>query len=241
MAAAFRPQPQPPQLSPWPDDPHGQERAELTALSLDYGKQAIMARDSGRTEAAREWRARQVQVETALAKLPPAPQETYVREALEEGDSKAVDLLFDPKRKDDSCWEDPRVQADAAVLVAKVNRSAKTRIRLPMEESPFGAILPSRPENMVEVPVPADVAERFKRLVYSTGEGADPEKIFRRSWSALRGLGYAALAKRAFEGGEQSEGREKSPEQETYKEYAARMNKKDQKRRRPFVFPKPRR
>lgn len=245
VAAALKPSPGPPPLVPYGDDPHRTEREAIKARILDYDGKAKAARERGETrECYREvdYRERIASEQKSLDKLPPEPAVIHAQEMREKLESGAVDLLFDPKLKDDSLWLDERMGHDAPVLVAEANERARTTLRLPLEDSPYGNVLPVRPENMCRVELSEDDMRRFKLPAYHSGGPQDADSVFRRSWAALHKLGFASMAKRAFEPAQEEEEepkpREKTPDLEhmTNKQYMDFMNARDDERcgRKPF-------
>jgi hypothetical protein len=244
VAKALRPAPEL-RLTPFEDDQFAGQRREIGERIHDLRLKAMEAKRRSETKQGfteKDFDERADAWVRALDKLPPRPSEVYAEEQRERFDSGSVDLLYDEKLRGSPQWDDPRLAADAPVLVAKVNEVAKTTLRLPLEQTPFGEITPCRPENMCTVELSPAAMERWKALVYRSGDAQDADSIFRRSWAALHRLGFASSARRAFppseaeEGGGPEEPKKEKPgrslESMSFKQYESYMNKREQDAKR---------
>lgn len=232
--------PKPPAATPFPDDPHRHEREELARQSLEYGQEAYRAEDTGRSDEARRWRERQRQVEKEIERLPEAP-EIQFRKMVEDGQwFVGAEGLLDEKNADnEQFWNDPRILHDAPLAVVQANKRSRNGFLLLPEEigAAFGNLAPCKPSSMVQFKLPPDVAESFKKEVYSSGGSDDPDAVLRKSWAVLHKLGYAGTGTRAFEPKAESGDREKSPDAMSFVEFC-RWREEGEKPRTPFVFPR---
>lgn len=232
-------------IGPIPDDPFRAQRAELEEKSKQFGKEAIKQKERGNLHdpvtGFFAQRQRQAQYEDALAKLPPKPEQQFAEDAIDQIDFNSISQLWNKELADDPSWLSPRMQNDAGVVLARANsRNRNGIIALPSELSPCGNVAPIHPRNMLQIQLPAAQFENFKSMVYGCGGDDHPQEVFRRSWKALRRLGFANNAIPAHEGKprKKADEPEADPEKMTFKEFC-KWREGQEPKRSGFVFPKP--
>ncbi len=208
------------------DDDFGRVREELIEEMQTHERNLAQAELAGDTERAQRERDRLTLSSKSLNELPETPEVSYQRDSWNTLRGKSVDKLFDPSMRNDPMFNGPGLQHDAAVLVADFNKIAKGKIALPLESSPFGDILPVKPQNMVRLDLSKSQMKDFQETVYSAG--GSPDDILKASWQWVRNAGLETSAvgqvdkERDFlkaETGEITIDQGKSPKDMTQKQY----------------------
>ena len=222
-------QPQEPGLTPYADDPYGSQRRELESRVADSERKAETAKAKGETREGfteQDHRDRAAQYFKDLEKLPPPTAQIFEQKQRMAQDEQAVSLTCDPTLADDDNWSNPRVQNDAAVLIAKTNREGRV-IRLPQEDSPWGNLLPAEPKNMVVFDLPERQLEAVQRELAGLGSKT-PDEEMRTTWAILRRHGFASFGRRAVEENvlpeEEAPKPTRNPDKMTQKEFEAWRN-----------------
>jgi hypothetical protein len=205
-------------------------------------KEEAKAKLDGDENRARDWKQRSKWGVDEIERLGKSEAEKYAEEVHADVDLRSINLLFDKNKVDDKMWDTPKMQHDAGIVINRHNeRNKQGLIALPLEAAAWGDVLPVHPKNMCQIQLPPQAFESFKNLVYHSGGENTPAEVFKRSWKALRRLGYAGTAKPAFEAKkkQKSDEPETDPEKMTQKEYEAWRTKSEKKTTR-VMFPKKR-
>jgi len=236
---ATRPKPQAPSLSPFPDDEHWKERREAEEWEADCLTKAERAKAEGDFAREKTWRDRAAFKRKDLEALGPSKAELAQKEYEHLKNYDSITLLGEFSLDDSPFWDSPRAQHDSKVQIHRVNNAGgKTVLVLPKEESPFGAMMPIKPSNMLYFDLPQEVAEEIRQFVYS-GQEEDQDALFRRTWDHLHKLGYANTGKPTFsppkeeaeEKGKEEEKKEvKDPDEMSQKEFEAEREKGEKPR-----------
>ena len=208
------------------DDPHGRVREEILEEMQTYERELTTAELKGDQEAAQRWRDRLTLSSEELNQLPETPEVSYQRDSWNTLRGQAIEKLFYPAMRNDPMFNSPLLQNDSATLISDFNKIAKGKIALPLEASPFGDILPVKPQNMVRLDLSKAQMKDFQETVYSSG--GTPDDILKANWQWIRNSGLETAAvgqvdkERDFEKKELGEitiDRGKSPKDMTQKQY----------------------
>jgi hypothetical protein len=215
-----------------PDDElHGPRTAALDWIANCKQKEEE-ARLRGDVEAVHAWKQRAQWGVKDIKNLGKSQAEQYAEDVHDDLDFHSINQLFDEKTVDDKKWDARKMQHDAGIVISRANqRNRNGLIALPLESAPFGEVLTVHPKNMCQVQLPIDQFESWKKMVYHSGGDNTPVEVFKRSWRALRQLGYADTAIPAF----QAKAKEKAeaetdPEKMTFAEFCRWREGKEKKR-----------
>jgi len=178
--------PPPPQPRPsWPPDEHAAERKKWDLWKQEYLAKAQKAADDPyqKDDPIRGVRAHLERVKWGDQELATIPK-PWGLVKYEEDDLKnlegSVELLFDPKLKDDDIWNHPRMQHDAEISIHDYNkRSEGNTVIIPLERGKHtGNYLPVAPGNVKKVELDDAHKKDFQYLVYQCGQ--DPITVLRK-------------------------------------------------------------
>ena len=187
------------ELTPYPDDPNGADRADNEEFLAQAEKEKADAEARGDAEAVRNWSERARMTRNELKRMPETPKDKHMRDTEIGFEQATIDAqLFG---QEDSRWENKRLQADSAIVLSRANSRADNTLRLPLENGEFGDPLPCRPKNMCKLQLSPEQMADFQLSVYQSGEPNDPDSVFRRSWAWLRESGLDTTATRNGQAG----------------------------------------
>ena len=205
--------PPPPQPSPFPDNEQAAERQKAVNWFAECRAKAVQARTLGNHDEALTWEQRAQWGVKDLENLGASYAERLMQAAGEQEISEIVKTLFLDDLADDPDFDHPKVQHDSAVMVIQANkRGIDGWITLPKESAAWGDTLAVKPRNMMRLQLNESEFARWKSMVFDRGGSDSSANIFRRSWAALRQLGYAHMAQPAFEEEEKPEPKPKKRE-----------------------------